>query len=68
VAVVGIVIRRRTDDSFVFEQHRAQSEVLESPAMQLWCEMLLFMVAGSAPETKDTSLEIEGMPAAPLIR
>ena len=30
--------------------------------------VLLFMIAGSLPETRDTSLEIEGMPCARLIR
>jgi MFS family permease len=39
VAIVGIVIRRRTEDSFVFERHKAQSAILESPARQVWREM-----------------------------
>ncbi|MGH6725329.1 MAG: MFS transporter [Pseudolabrys sp.] len=39
VAIVGIFIRRRTEDSFVFERHRAQQAVLESPAAQVWREM-----------------------------
>ena len=33
VAIVGLIIRTRTQDSFVFQQaHRAQSEVLQYPA------------------------------------
>ena len=39
VAVVGILIRTRTEDSFVFAQHKAQQAVLESPATQVWREM-----------------------------
>jgi MFS family permease len=39
VAIVGIVIRTRTEDSFVFEQHKAHSAILESPAKQVWREM-----------------------------
>jgi len=39
VAIVGIVIRRRTEDSFVFAKHRAQGEVLASPAWQVWHDM-----------------------------
>jgi MFS family permease len=39
VAIVGIFIRRRTEDSFVFQRHRAQQAVLESPAAQVWREM-----------------------------
>jgi MFS family permease len=32
VAIVGLIIRTRTMDSFVFEQHRAQTDVLKYPA------------------------------------
>ncbi|OYW06179.1 MAG: MFS transporter, partial [Acidiphilium sp. 37-67-22] len=39
VAIVGIVIRTRTEDSFVFERHRARKAVLELPASQVWREM-----------------------------
>jgi MFS family permease len=39
VAIVGIVIRRRTEDSFVFTKHRAQGDILESPARQVWHDM-----------------------------
>ncbi len=38
VAIVGLVIRTRTMDSFVFEQHKAQM-VLKHPASQVWREM-----------------------------
>jgi MFS family permease len=39
VAIVGIVIRRRTEDSFVFENHKAKTAVLDQPARQVWREM-----------------------------
>jgi len=39
VAIVGIVIRWRTEDSFVFENHKAQTAVLDQPARQVWREM-----------------------------
>jgi len=38
VAIVGLIIRTRTMDSFVFEQHKAQM-VLKYPASQVWREM-----------------------------
>lgn len=38
VAIVGLIIRTRTMDSFVFEQHKAQM-VLKHPASQVWREM-----------------------------
>jgi hypothetical protein len=38
-AIVGNVIRRRTEDSFVFAQHKTQSAILESPAKRVWREM-----------------------------
>ncbi len=38
VAIVGLVIRTRTMESFVFEQHKAQM-VLKHPASQVWREM-----------------------------
>ncbi len=41
VAIVGIVIRSRTMDSFVFERLKADSATLESPAYQVWREMPL---------------------------
>jgi MFS family permease len=38
-AIIGIVIRTRTEDSFVFNQHKAQEAVLDSPSKQVWREM-----------------------------
>ena len=39
VAIVGLIIRTRTMDSFVFEQHKAQITLLKYPASQVWREM-----------------------------
>ena len=39
VAIVGLIIRTRTMDSFVFEQHKAQTAILKYPASQVWREM-----------------------------
>jgi MFS family permease len=47
VAIVGIVIRTRTMDSFVFERHRAQNAVLEHPARDVWREMPLTILRTS---------------------
>lgn len=41
VAIVGIVIRSRTMDSFVFERLKADSATLKSSAYQVWREMPL---------------------------
>jgi MFS family permease len=41
VAIVGIVIRTRTADSFVFERFKSGAETLQSPALQVWKEMPL---------------------------
>lgn len=41
VAIVGIVIRSRTMDSFVFERFKQGTEMLKSPAAQVWKEMPL---------------------------
>ncbi len=41
VAIVGIVIRTSTDDSFVFVEHKAKSGLLGLPASQVWREMPL---------------------------
>jgi len=41
VAIVGIVIRTRTMDSFVFEEFKAGKTLLKSPASQVWREMPL---------------------------
>jgi len=38
VAIVGLIIRTRTQDSFVFERHRTAG-VLAAPAQQVWREM-----------------------------
>src|ERR1700761_7757053 len=47
VAIVGILIRTRTEDSFVFEEHRAENQVLASPAEQVWREMPLTILRTS---------------------
>jgi MFS family permease len=47
VAVVGIVIRTRTQDSFVFERHRRREEVLQYPATQVWRDMPLVILRTS---------------------
>jgi MFS family permease len=39
VAIIGLVIRTRTAESFVFTQHRAQSAILAHPARQVWRDM-----------------------------
>jgi MFS family permease len=39
VAIVGLIIRTRTMDSFVFEQHRMQNAILTDPALAVWREM-----------------------------
>ncbi|PLZ02654.1 MFS transporter [Burkholderia sp. WAC0059] len=39
VAIVGILIRTRTRDSFVFERFQSGSDTLASPAVQVWKEM-----------------------------
>jgi len=41
VAIVGILIRTRTEDSFVFTQHKARTAVLRLPASRVWAEMPL---------------------------
>jgi MFS family permease len=41
VAIVGIVIRARTEDSFVFERHKAKRAVIEHPARDVWRDMPL---------------------------
>ncbi len=41
VAIVGIVIRARSQDSFVFERLQKQRGTLSSPAVQVWKEMPL---------------------------
>jgi MFS family permease len=39
VAIVGLIIRLRTQDSFIFERHRAKTAVLDYPANRVWREM-----------------------------
>lgn len=39
VAIVGLIIRARTMDSFVFEQHKQQTAILKHPSSQVWREM-----------------------------
>jgi MFS family permease len=39
VAIVGIFIRRNTEDSFVFNRHKKKTAVLDQPARQVWREM-----------------------------
>lgn len=47
VAIVGIIIRTRTEDSFVFERHRAQHAILGYPAAQVWHDMPLTILQTS---------------------
>ncbi len=47
VAIVGLIIRTRTEDSFVFEQHKAQATILEHPARAVWREMPLTILRTS---------------------
>jgi len=47
VAIVGLIIRTRTEDSFVFTQHKAQTAVLAHPAAQVWREMPLTILRTS---------------------
>ena len=41
VAIVGLIIRTRTEESFVFERHKMQSQIIEYPARQVWRDMPL---------------------------
>ena len=47
VAIVGIIIRQSTEDSFVFEGHKARQAVLEQPARQVWRDMPLTILRTS---------------------
>jgi MFS family permease len=47
VAIVGLIIRTRTMDSFVFEQHKAQVAILANPARQVWHDMPLTILRTS---------------------
>jgi MFS family permease len=39
VAIVGLIIRTRTMESFVFEQQKSQTSALKYPSSQVWREM-----------------------------
>ncbi len=39
VAIVGIVIRKRTEESYVFEKYKTGAEKLDYPANRVWAEM-----------------------------
>jgi MFS family permease len=39
VAIVGLIIRTRTMDSYLFEQHKSQIAILQNPARQVWVDM-----------------------------
>jgi MFS family permease len=41
VAIVGIVIRKRTEESYVFEKYKSAGPKLDFPANQVWKEMPL---------------------------
>jgi MFS family permease len=47
VAIVGLLIRMRTMDSFLFERHRAEAPVLGYPSAQVWREMPLTILRTS---------------------
>ena len=47
VAIVGLIIRARTMDSFVFEQHKTHSATLKYPSAQVWREMPLTILRTS---------------------
>ncbi len=47
VAIVGLVIRTRTMDSFLFERHKSEGATLRYPAQQVWREMPLTILRTS---------------------
>ncbi len=47
VAIVGIFIRTRTEDSYVFENHKARNGTLAQPARQVWRDMPLAILRTS---------------------
>ena len=47
VAIVGLIIRTRTEDSFVFAQRKAEGAILEHPARQVWHDMPLSILRTS---------------------
>jgi MFS family permease len=47
VASVGLIIRTRTQDSFVFTKHAKSGKVLDAPSVQVWREMPLAILRTS---------------------
>ena len=47
MAIVGLIIRVRTMESFVFEQLKTQTSGLKYPASQVWREMPLTILRTS---------------------
>src|ERR1700683_5583848 len=47
VAIVGLFIRTRTEESFVFERHKLEGAVLDRPARQVWHDMPLSILRTS---------------------
>jgi MFS family permease len=47
VAIVGLIIRTRTMESFVFEQQKSQTSALKYPSSQVWREMPLTILRTS---------------------
>ncbi|MGA2088762.1 MAG: MFS transporter [Stellaceae bacterium] len=39
LVIVGIIIRTRTQDSFLFERHKAKRKILDHPAREVWRDM-----------------------------
>jgi MFS family permease len=37
--IVGMIIRTRTQDSFLFERHKAKRKILDHPAREVWRDM-----------------------------
>ncbi|HEX3708816.1 MAG TPA: MFS transporter [Pseudolabrys sp.] len=47
VAIVGLIIRTRTEDSYLFTRHKADNAVLQYPAAQVWQDMPLTILRTS---------------------
>ncbi len=47
VAIVGLFIRTRTEESFLFERHKLEGAVLDRPARQVWHDMPLSILRTS---------------------
>ena len=47
VAIVGIIIRTQTVDSFLFEQQKAKAAILDHPARDVWRDMPLTILRTS---------------------